>query len=108
MAGTSEEAINGLIARFMDVPMCDNRDTAAGHLPSCNGSIDDAVGLYVAVVAATATAGISPSPALPSAPHPALRWGRSWLGENTDMIPSRLSRSSGGGAGGGTRGRTSR
>uniref|UniRef100_A0A0D9VGH6 UBA domain-containing protein n=1 Tax=Leersia perrieri TaxID=77586 RepID=A0A0D9VGH6_9ORYZ len=54
MAGTSEEAMNDLIARFMDVTKCDDRDAAAVRLASCNGSIEDAVGLYFAVAAATA------------------------------------------------------
>uniref|UniRef100_A0A0D9VGE2 Uncharacterized protein n=1 Tax=Leersia perrieri TaxID=77586 RepID=A0A0D9VGE2_9ORYZ len=52
MAAAANEEMDSLIARFMDVTMCDNRDAAASHLVSCNGSIEDAVGLYFAATAA--------------------------------------------------------
>lgn len=37
-----------LVAAFMDVTMCDSRDAAVHHLASCDGRLNDAVGLYFA------------------------------------------------------------
>uniref|UniRef100_A0A0E0K0D0 UBX domain-containing protein n=1 Tax=Oryza punctata TaxID=4537 RepID=A0A0E0K0D0_ORYPU len=50
MAGSDD--MDDLVARFMDITMCDNPHAAANHLTSCRGSLDEALALYFATSAA--------------------------------------------------------
>uniref|UniRef100_A0A0E0K0H2 UBX domain-containing protein n=1 Tax=Oryza punctata TaxID=4537 RepID=A0A0E0K0H2_ORYPU len=50
MAGSDD--MDDLVARFMDITMCDSPHAAANHLTSCRGSLDEALALYFATATA--------------------------------------------------------